>query len=488
MKLAVKLGCLFLPFLSAIGHADLRSDIDAVLADKLLQRASVGISMWRLDQPGAKATEVYQHQSHTPLTPASNLKLATTSAALDRLGSDFKFRTLLYLHGSDVVLIGDGDPSFGDAEYLKKVGWKSTQVYETWAAQLKKMNVSEVHNVVVDDSVFDQDTLHARWPVNQIDHWYVAEVGGLNFNINCIDFLIDASQPGRVRYSTNPSTRYLTVENTCVAGANALQLGRKPGTNEIVMRGTASPAVPGPFQETVHDPAMYAGAVLADTLEAAGVHVTGSVTRNRTIHTQRQRNADWKVVGAHETPLAVVLARANKDSINLYAEALAKRLGNAVSQEPGSWQNGTAAVGAFLRRAGAAPAEFKLDDGSGLSKQNAISPHALVQVLQYDFASKNHDTFVASLSVAGVDGTLEERFRPTPDLRRRVIGKSGFVEGVSCLTGYLRARDNQWYAFSVMMNGIPYKSNTLAKSLQEKIVRALDVHTATAAASARPDH
>jgi len=487
MKLSVKLGCLFLPFLASLCHADLQSDIEAVLSDKLLQRASVGIHMVRVGQSEGQAKEVYQHQSRTPLTPASNLKLATTSAALDRLGSEFKFRTLLYLHGQDLVLIGDGDPSFGDAEYLKKVGWKPTQVYETWAAQLKKTGVSEIRNILVDDSVFDQDTLHARWPANQIDHWYVAEVGGLNFNINCIDFLIDASQPGRVRYTTNPVTKYLTVENTCVAGANALQLGRKPGTNEIVMRGTASPAVPGPFQETVHDPAMYAGAVLADTIESAGVHVAGSVQRNRTIGQQRQRNADWKVVGVHETPLAVVLARANKDSINLYAECLAKRLGNDVAHEPGSWQNGAAAVGAFLKRAGAAPAEFKLDDGSGLSKQNAISPHALVQVLQYNYFSKNHDAFLASLSIAGVDGTLEERFRQNPDLRRRVLGKSGFVEGVSCLTGYLRARDNQWYAFSIMMNGIPYKSNTLAKSLQEKIVKALDVH-ASAPSTARAEH
>jgi D-alanyl-D-alanine carboxypeptidase/D-alanyl-D-alanine-endopeptidase (penicillin-binding protein 4) len=175
------------------------------------------------------------------------------------------------------------------------------------------------------------------------------------------------------------------------------------------------------------------------------------------------------------------LARANKDSVNLYAESLCKRLGHEASGQSGSWENGTAAVGAFLRKAGVADAEFKLDDGSGLSKQNAVSPHALVRVLAHDFCGKNRDTFVNSLSIAGVDGTLDDRFRGS-DLRRRVIGKSGFVEGVSCLTGLLKAKDGEWYAFSIMMNGVPHGGTSVAKALQEKIVKAIDTHSLAAAA------
>jgi D-alanyl-D-alanine carboxypeptidase/D-alanyl-D-alanine-endopeptidase (penicillin-binding protein 4) len=483
MKRAVQLGFVLIAATALTCRADLAGDVNLVLQDKLLQKASVGIEMARLNGVDGQATEVYQHNARAPLTPASNLKLATTSAALDQFGADFKFRTILYLHEGDLILIGDGDPSFGDAEYLKRVGWKPTTVYESWADRLKKLNVASVRNLIVDDSVFDEEFLHPHWPTNQIDHWYVAELGGLNFNINCIDFLIDASAPGRVQFSTNPRTDYVKVDNSCVAGGNAVQLGRKPGTNEIILRGEASHAVPGPFQETIHDPPLYAGTVLADTFESMGIRVTGQVQRNRTMRQQKLKSspADWKVVGIHETPLAVVLARANKDSINLYAECLCKRLGHEVSQEPGSWENGAAAVGQFLRRVGAGPSEFQLDDGSGLSKHNVISPHALARVLEYDFCGKNRDTLVSSLSVSGVDGTLEDRFRGT-DLRRRVIGKSGFVEGVSCLSGLLHARDGQWYAFSIMMNGIPYKSNTLAKALQEKIVHALDAHTSTASA------
>lgn len=115
MKLAVPLGCLLVAALALTCRADLAGDVNTVLGDRFLERASVGIEMIRLASADGQATEVYQHGGRTPFTPASNLKLATTSAALDKLGADFKFRTVLYLHDGDLVLVGDGDPSFGDA-------------------------------------------------------------------------------------------------------------------------------------------------------------------------------------------------------------------------------------------------------------------------------------------------------------------------------------------------------------------------------------
>jgi D-alanyl-D-alanine carboxypeptidase/D-alanyl-D-alanine-endopeptidase (penicillin-binding protein 4) len=228
---------------------------------------------------------------------------------------------------------------------------------------------------------------------------------------------------------------------------------------------------------------VYGATVLAETLQNTGIKINGTVKRDRTMRQQRAKGpaGEWTVVAIHETPLAVALARANKDSVNLYAESLCKRLGHQATGQSGSWENGTAAVGAFLKKAGVAEGEFKLDDGSGLSKQNAVSPHALVRVLAYDFYGKNRDAFVNSLSISGVDGTLEDRFRNS-DLRKRVIGKSGFVEGVSCLSGLLKAKDGEWYSFAIMMNGVPHGGNGVAKALQEKIVKAIDAHSLVAAA------
>ncbi len=448
-----------------------------------MRNASLGVEVIHLGPTAATSKRVYARDAETPRIPASNLKVITTSAALDRLGAGFKFRTVLLRHKDDLVLIGDGDPAFGDGEYLQKVGWRVTTVYEGWAAQLKKLGAGSIHDVIVDDSVFDDVFYHPHWPVDQLDLRYMAQVGGLNLNTNVVEYLVQPTTPGgRVSFTTDPATEYLSIQNRCVTGAsNGIGVVRQPGTNTVTLRGQTPSRGVARVAGTVHDPSLFAGTVLSETMTAAGIPVTGAVRRDRTARQERLRlgtaAADWSVVGVHETPIEAIIGRANKDSVNLYAECLCKRLGCETTRTSGTWESGTAAVGGFLTTTVAVPAgEFRLDDGSGLSKENAISPHAIASVLAYDFYAKNRDIFFPSLSVAGVDGTLKDRFRAAPvrDLRERVFGKSGFVEGVSTLCGYLHARDGQWYAFSIMLNGIPRGSNGEIKPLQEKIVKAIE--------------
>jgi serine-type D-Ala-D-Ala carboxypeptidase/endopeptidase (penicillin-binding protein 4) len=486
-------GLLVLLSLVPPARADLDSEVKAVVGEKQLSKASVGFQFIRLGAKPADMTEVYAREAATPLIPASNLKIVTTGAALDKLGPDFKFRTTLLLRDHDLALVGDGDPSFGDAELLKKSGWKTTTVFETWAKVLQDQNVTSIKDVLVDDGIFDQEFFHPRWPPRQWDARYEAQVGGMNLNANCVDMvLVGGSASGeRASYVLDPPTTYLSIQNTCTTG-NGRQpiVGRQFENNQVSLSGGIAPRSRLTAWSTLHDPPLFAATVLAETVGAAGVKVNGSVRRARTIRQQRLKDdagaGAWKVLAVHETPLSVVLGRANKDSINMYAESLCKRVGyESVKASPpataaaegggapsGSWANGTAAIGEFLKRLGVPEGEFRLDDGSGLSRQNVISPRALVRVLAYQYYHKNRDVYVASLSVAGVDGTLHDRFADS-DLQERVVGKSGYIDGVSTLSGYLRARDGQWYAFSVMFNGFK-GSNRDMKLLQERIVKAVD--------------
>jgi len=479
---ALVLALLIAPVFISTAHADLPADVQSVLRNKLLQKGEVSIEMIRLGASPSDAREIYKENPTLPLAPASNLKLITTSAALDHFGADFKFRTYFVLHDGNAIIWGDGDPALGDAEILRRVGWDVTTVFQSWATQLKQRNITSVRNVVVDDSVFDQNFLHPNWPADQIHKRYEAEVGGVNLNANCLDFYVKTTSPGElVTYTMNPPAGFITVKNTCVSGRdNAIWLSRMPGDNDIILRGQTNASNEVPVSVTITDPPIFAANVLAETLKAGGVAVSGQVTRNRQSKSDYLAASDaekknWTLLAVHETPLPVVLARCNKDSMNLYAESLCKRLGHDLSHLPGSWDNGTAAIGAFLKGLGVADAEFHLVDGSGLSKQNTISSHAITQVLRHNFYSKNKDVFLASLSVAGEDGTLSDRFRGT-DLRGRVFGKSGYISGVSSLSGYLKTRDNNWYVFSILMNGVPPGSNSGAKALQESIVKALDAH------------
>jgi len=472
MKRFLTLLMVIASFGPAGARADMQSEIRQVLADKLLHKTTTGIQILRLGKTADDAQKMYALEADVPLIPASNLKLTTTSAALDALGPDFKFRTLLVRVGEDVVIIGDGDPSFGDAEFLKPAGWNVTTVFQNWAEQLKKLKIDSIHDVIVDDSVFEEPSVHPHWPDDQLTDYFEAEVAGLNLNLNCVDFTIIPGAAGQVAdYSLNPQTHYLKITNTCTG---APQLTRTLNTNDVSLfsrvpaRGTVAVSL------TVHDPSLFAATVLSETLKSAGVKVNGEVRRDRTVRARHDAGTlKWSLVGVNETPLPIILARANKDSVNLYAESLCKRLGFATAHQSGSWANGTAAVGAFLLEAGVPPEQFHLDDGCGLSKLNNISPNAICKLLTYDFYGPNHQPFMSSLGVAGVDGTLTERFRGS-DIRGRLFGKSGFVEGVSALSGYLHGRDGAWYVFSILMNGIPHQSNSLIKPLQEKIIKAVD--------------
>lgn len=461
--------------LSGVARGDIDGEVNAVLRDKLLANATVSLEVMSLGAGPGELREVYGRNSHMPLVPASNLKVVTTAAAIEHLGTDFKFTTRLLLVGPDLVLIGDGDPTLGDGAFVKEKGYKPTATFEDWAAKLQQAGVTQVRDVIVDDSVFDETFVHPDWPTDQLDEYYEAQVAGLNFSANTLDLTIGA---GGGAVGVWPMTRYATFKAALTPGSKRVfTVSRDMGTNVIHLRGDP-PARGGKVTRTIHDPAMFGGTVLAETLTNAGLKLSGGVKRDRTyrarLGTPELAALKPSLVGQVETPIAPVLARTNKASANLYAEALCKRMGfDARTQTVGSWDTGLKAVSAYLKKTGIPEEDFRLADGSGMSKKNAISARALVRVLCYEFYGANRDAYVQSLSIAGVDGTLDDRFERS-DLQRRVFGKSGFVEGVSTLSGYLQSKDGQWYAFSILINGIPRYSNTQVKLLQERIVKAVD--------------
>jgi serine-type D-Ala-D-Ala carboxypeptidase/endopeptidase (penicillin-binding protein 4) len=223
---------------------------------------------------------------------------------------------------------------------------------------------------------------------------------------------------------------------------------------------------------------MYAGNVFADFLKSRGFEIKGKVVRDLTTRQQYQgldlttRNQQWQTIFIFETPIEAVIRHCNKESMNLYAEALCKRMGAAASTAGGSWPGGTAVTANFLRELGVPDKEFHLDDGCGLSRENAVTANAILRVLLHDYYSASKDIFIGSLPVGGEDGTLRHRF--SDSLRGHVFAKTGFIANVSSLSGFLQTRKGNWYAFSILMNGIPDLSNSSIKPLQQKIVEAID--------------
>ena len=467
---SIVVGTALLGALASVARADLQKDIQSILADEFLRNASVGIAIEALPE----GRMLYRHNEHQLLMPASNMKILTTSAALNLLGADFKFRTMLVQRGDDLILVGDGDPAFGDAELLKKSGLSAITVFEQWVTQLKGKTF---RHVLVDDSIFEPSAIHPRWDARQFQNKFSAEVSGMTFNLGSIDLAVKSAPGGDAIFRMTPPTHYTPVRNTCVTGARAGGRGgvivtRLPNSNEISLRGGCT-ATEVSVSITVHDPALMAATVLAETLSSGGVRFTGSVGRDRSVRGKiASGNPAITVLAVHETALSVALDRANKDSVNLYAECLAKRMGAAQGGE-GSWETGSAAVSGFLKRIGIADTEFKVDDGCGLSRDNRVTANAIVQILQTNFVGRYRDEFMNSLAVGGKEGTLENRFK---EMRGRLIAKTGYIANVSALSGYLKGRDDQWYAFSILMNGVASGANGHAKQLQESIVKAIDTN------------
>jgi D-alanyl-D-alanine carboxypeptidase/D-alanyl-D-alanine-endopeptidase (penicillin-binding protein 4) len=454
---------------AATAHAGVKETVDAVLQDPYFRKVDVGIQIVRLgDKPGAGET-LYERNPDTPLIPASNLKLVTTAAVLSGLGRDFAFRTSLVSKAGVVALVGDGDPALGDAELLSGTGESSTTMFDAWAKALADRGLKKIDRVLHDASVFDRTFTHPDWPENQLQKRYVAGVAGLNFNANCLDFYLKPGAGGQVvTFVQDPPARYGTVANRCVSGKeNAVWLSREIGTESIVLRGETDGPNAEPISVTVHNPPALAATVLHDALRRGGIEITdaapGDVALPRPFD-------DWQVLAVHETPLAQVLWRANKDSMNVYAEAFCKRLGAQVSGQPGSWANGTAAVGAYLQSIGVPANQFTIVDGCGLARGNRLAPAALIRVLECEALGENADVYLGSLSVAGTDGTLKARF---PRGGEQVIGKSGFIDGVSSLTGFVNDSGGRRVAFSILFNGIDKGTNAKAKAFQEQIVRAI---------------
>ena len=244
-------------------------------------------------------------------------------------------------------------------------------------------------------------------------------------------------------------------------------LGHNPGDEEsFTLFGNVREPAAAPIRTTVRDPARFFGLLLAERLRARGIEVASI----RLAESEEVLSDGVSVGPVVSTPLATVLDRANTDSRNLHAEALFKRLGHARSGTSASWEDGATALREEL--ADRVPASL-LDgvvfaDGSGLSRLNRIRADLMTSWLaaMHDDPSLR-EAFLESLAVAGERGTLRKRFRGIDLAGCDVFAKSGFINGVSCLSGYVIAPGGRAVAFSVLCNNV--KSVADAKLLQEKI-------------------
>jgi D-alanyl-D-alanine carboxypeptidase/D-alanyl-D-alanine-endopeptidase (penicillin-binding protein 4) len=418
-----------------------------------------------------------------PLTPASNVKLLTTAAALHVLGPEYRFRTWLLSNGQvedgvlqgDLVLYGTGDPGISDRFYGRK-----DEVFHRLIDQLESEGIHTIDGDVVADASFLPGPLRDEgWDAHDLNEHFTAAVSALSFNENVVSFRIRPGPLGAPpRVQTVPPHSALEVINTAetVAGRARPRLAilRDHPLDPVRIEGRLTAGSGDVWRQmTVAVPADFAGATLKATLEDRGIVVQGSTRR---VETARQSVVGRMSAPALGHPGARILARhasrplneyltvINKESNNLFAELVFRAVGR-VAEGVGTREASARAVRRVLRRIGVDTAGLVQRDGSGLASGNRVSAGAFVETIRGMSNGPLWPEYWASLPRAGTRRELGRMYQTAAADNLRA--KTGTIEGVSALSGMVRSADGERLAFSLLVNGSP--SQARAKRVENQI-------------------
>jgi serine-type D-Ala-D-Ala carboxypeptidase/endopeptidase (penicillin-binding protein 4) len=466
-------------------------DLQQIISDPAVARGLWGIYAVSLDS----GRPIYGLNQDKLFTPASNAKLFTTAAVFGLIGPDYRFKTTVETFGSldkygrlnsDLVLVGRGDPNLSGRTlpYNLHTERKAPpiQVLQSLADQLVLHGLKYVDgDVVADDSYFVFERYGEGWSQDDLAREWGAPVSALTINDNVIFVDIKpADRPGeRAFLNITPFPEYYKIDNRVMTtpqgtGPRTVSINREPGSSQLTLWGNIPQDDPG-FGEAlaIEDPADFSARLFRQLLEERGVTVYG---RARTHHTELASTQTFSVTSIASgggdsarpsVPTPLVLASyqsqpvsqdlrvINKVSQNLHAELMLRLLGKEKGTS-GSIEGGLEVLRGFLVNAGIKPDQFAFYDGSGLSREDLVTPEAVVVLLRYCHQQPWGHIYEDTLPVAGVDGSLAERFRNTPEAGV-VRAKTGSLSHVFSLSGYATTRSGQRIAFSVMTN-----NNTLA--------------------------
>ena len=482
--------------------------------DTLLQRRAAQRAFW-----GVQAIELatgkvrYQRNAGKLFVPASNAKLFSTALALERLGPDYRFRTVLGTDAEveegvikgDLLLIGGGDPNFSSRviPYDPETEFRDDRLepIRELADKLVAEGVTKVDgDIIGDDSRYVWDPYPSGWAIGDALWGYGAPVSALTFNDSAIEILVRPSAPGQpARLRVDPAVDFYKITNLTKTAATrrvarSIGMDRTEDGDGIEIWGEISVRSPGrDLNVAAADPALYAAAMLKYVLEEAGVEITGEprAKHNEPHQVPDLKNAPRSEIANPETvfaelssvPLSAIIRIINKESQNLHAEMLFREVGRQ-QHGVGSVEAAIEATRDFLDESGLSPWEFFLNDASGLSRQNLVSPAGTVKLLKRMWGSERRDVYIGSLAVGGQDGTLDWRFSRGP-VKGLVRAKTGTLSHITALAGYATDAAGEELAFAVFVNNFGV-STSYIRSIVDAIVVELLTHPSVIKVSEPP--
>jgi serine-type D-Ala-D-Ala carboxypeptidase/endopeptidase (penicillin-binding protein 4) len=428
---------------------------------------------------------LFAHGAHDALAPASNMKLFTSAAGLYYLGPDYRFSTYLVAHGTlgngvldgDLILYGTGDPTisgrFGDR----------MRPLRAFADSLESLGIREVRGAVVGDaSYFTGSGAGHGWNESYMNAAYAATASALSFSENVATLRVTpGTEPGwRPTIRLVPGGEGVAVVNqatTTRSGATSIRVTRSGYDGPLVVRGQIALNHPGVTSAVpLSDPGRYMAAALRELLEERGIVVHGgvrgvelpeeSVISGRSVFAPAyDGGVPVRVLAVHTSPpLLEILNIINQRSHNLMSEQVLRAVGRVALGE-GTADAGARAIRAMMKaETGHEPSNLEIYDGSGLSAMNRASAASIVQLLGVMPRSPEWEAYWSTLPEAGL-ANLRRMHRTAAEQNLRA--KTGTINNVSALSGYVRAANGERLAFSIVANQVP--STYAAKRIEDNI-------------------
>jgi serine-type D-Ala-D-Ala carboxypeptidase/endopeptidase (penicillin-binding protein 4) len=473
--------------------SELQTRLSGIVNRPATQRGSLGIKIVSLDS----GKLIFENNAEKYFMPASNMKSYTVATAIEKLTPDFKFVTSVFapkmpdksgVIKGDLTIYGRGDVSMStlfspvnpspnyiptNADYLK--------VIEPLADKIIASGVKKIEgNLIADDSYFSDDPIPGSWEWDDLQWYYGAEVSALPILDNAVDLAIKPTKIGSpCNIQVLPMNSQFVVTNKCITAAagtkRELSVTKKLDQNILEISGTFGLDDKG-YRSSIaaSRPAKLFADLLRQVLLQKGVKITG---QNAVIGAKDkliQPILPIEIGRLESVPLSLIAAKTMKPSQNMFTETilrtLGEQLGDKTNPKSTSTDRGISVVQNFLTSIGIAPDAVIQHDGSGLSRHNLVTPASNVQLYTYMSKSRFANAWRESLTIGAIDGTLKNRFIGT-FAANNVRGKTGTIDQVSALTGYVTTSSGEKIVFSIIINGV--NDGRLRNATIDEIVVAL---------------
>lgn len=438
--------------------------------EQTINESKFASSRWGISVISLKDNRVvYSRDAQKSFSPASNMKLVTTAAALDLLGADYRWRTSVFTENapdaegniSDIILYGRGAIDL-DSNALNHL---ADEVYKRGVRRVKG-------DVIGDESFFRGDALGEGWLWNDVQWYFGAEASALSVNHNEVKVIVKPTTYNQAATATlEPENSYVRLNNETktIESGNVISIGVHRGLsdNDVRLWGNVPAKSNGiNARLSVYKPSLWAAQLFRDALKAKGISVGGNARSLDAKDRQAGKGLDLKnpteLTYVESAPLSEIVRRTNKESWNLAAELMLRTMGqkfgeSAPDSSPqkmavrGDDAAGFAVLKKWLGEKGIPTNGLSLHDGSGLSRLTLITPESMTRLLVFMNNHPSSQIYKDSLPIAGQDGTLSGRFRNS-EARERIFAKTGTLLYISALSGYATTLKGETLVFSIICN------------------------------------